>query len=218
MGRSALRREPEVVIPKGALQISAELNTDRPEGQLGAEGDRYLDIDGIEIGLTSDSKVMHLETPGVVAVTDATMTGLWHYSVNPINKFDNNKGTGAASKMGPGTYIGYGALGGDRVAQLKKDGAIKHDLVFKGNILLVPYEEQADASYEVAYLAGAEEPANRPMAASKRLSEVLRAYELNDLKLKFDGFMFYAASDDPDGQHAEGVIFNPAETLEVIGE
>jgi hypothetical protein len=174
-------------------------------------------IEGLPVELGPDSQVVRLESGGV-GVTDAVLPGFWHLSRNEIAAFADDKITGAASNLGPGTYVGHGALTGDIVRGIREGVHIQHNLNLKGNLLLVPIEYQDDASWEVAELALGEELSGvARMAASKRTNKVLSEHSVGGVK--YDGFVYvhWENPNDPTGERrAEGVIFNPERVIQIV--
>ena len=101
------------------------------------------DVHRLDIGLPPElegqySRAESVMDGRVTVIEDAELSGLWHYSRRgPIGKFNNDVAPKRGGKFGSGTYLGVGALGGETVEDLKKAGAVRHDVKFTGNLAIV---------------------------------------------------------------------------------
>lgn len=173
-----------------------------------------VELAGMTITFGDESTEHRLETPGVIGLTDVEINNLSHLSFRHIERFENGKGTGVVSKHGPGTYVAAGDLGGDNLKVLRSSEHWAHDLTFKGNALLVPFEQQFDASWEIAErILGddIDEVSSNPGATINRL---LREHELDGVT--YDGFFLYT-NPDTKRQMTEGIIMDPEKSITIVG-
>lgn len=74
-------------------------------------------------------------------VTDAEVSGLWHFSSQQVERFTEDKAAEATGKFGHGVYFGSGDLAGETVNDLKSGGHIRHDVTFNGNVVVLDRED-----------------------------------------------------------------------------
>jgi len=87
-------------------------------------------------------------------IVGANVSGAWHYSSGKIDTFDPQKAAELTGKFGHGTYLGVGELTGETVDGLKETGAIKHDVSFAGNILVLDRDQVSAVAGQLRELNG----------------------------------------------------------------
>lgn len=115
---------------------------------------------------------------------------------------------------GLATYLGAGAIGGDKLRILQQSERYEHELTLRGNVLFVPFEEIDDASYIIAEHAGVDIDDVAGMAPGKRLNKVLRENSVDGIR--YSSFILH--SEIAEGKYmVEGVVLNPANNVYVQG-
>jgi hypothetical protein len=87
-------------------------------------------------------------------VVDAEVEGPWHYSASAIDTFTRERSEEATGKFGTGTYFGVGDLSGETVDGLKAGDSVKHEIGFKGNVLVVDRKNVVGLSRHIDELQG----------------------------------------------------------------
>lgn len=178
---------------------------------------REMELGGMKVALGSESEETRFQS-GAIGITAASITGLWHLSYEHVETFINHRGSSAASRFGPGMYVGAGEKDGTQIRQLKMHDHWRYELLFGGNVLLVPAENADFTSDELAEnIAGGDDDLLdqllRKSDSFRRINNILRGYLIEGVN--YDAFITYS---DPEMkvQSSEGVIINPEGTITVV--
>jgi hypothetical protein len=138
-------------------------------------------IDDILPGLSGEAQqTMDVLGGAARLVIGANISGPWHYSSGSVEVFDEERAASLSGKFGHGTYLGVGDLTGETVDGLKISGAIRHEVSFAGNILVLGRDQISEVVDNLRALNG---------IPPSRLKSTIKNAPLTDYvsTLSFDG-------------------------------